>query len=223
MIPVTVKQIARMRHDKAEKAIEAIADKKGDALARQLLAELSPVAIAAILRQHDFSCPSMISWLLTPDRIQAVLRVDPLFWRDVCDVHRPYFSDIQRQALELILTFLLTREDRAYQAKILRRIDEDSISQGYLELAFVGWQIQKNQTMELEDPAVEYGSQDHLFEIIRWAAPDTAQRLMEMSYPRLFHSVTDLWSEAVEALKTDAAYARVEAAMFTPLPDRSPL
>jgi hypothetical protein len=67
-----VKEIVSMSAGKAEKALEAIADRDRDELAKDIQTHLSSIKVAAILRQHDFSGPSIISWIITPELIASV-------------------------------------------------------------------------------------------------------------------------------------------------------
>ncbi|NOX33309.1 MAG: hypothetical protein GXP56_06170 [Deltaproteobacteria bacterium] len=216
-----VKQIVEMSSGMAEKAIEAIADRKGDEFVKNILEHLPPVKIAAILRQHDFSCPSIISWILTPKIIMDVLKVDPLFWKSIYDRNQSdNFFQIQNDALDLINSMLLNEEDRDKQGAILQHISADSLSLLYLFLPFVGWQVKKSQTLDFEDPEFDFGTADHLFEMIRWADPYTAKKIIDFIYSTkvpLFYYITDLWSEAFDYFDTDQDYTSVEAVMFVPV------
>lgn len=129
-VSMTAKVIADMPAGKAERAIEAIDDKIGDEFTKNILAHIPSIKIAAIFRQHDFSFPSIISWLVTP-------KINDL-WN---------YKKIQNDALSLISSILLNAKDRFQQELILQNACSDDISLLYLFLPFIGWTIQEEQTL----------------------------------------------------------------------------
>lgn len=162
------KKIVHMPTGKAERAIEAIADKDGDEVAKIILGHLPPVKIAEILRQHDFSCPSIISWMLTPQLAVNLLRIDPLFWMHVYNGKDfENFVKIQSDALDLMLSILSNAKSKDQQRSILHQVRSDGLSRQYLLLPFVGWEIKEDQRSEFEDPEIDFGTPDHLYEMIR--------------------------------------------------------
>ncbi|MCP4021670.1 MAG: hypothetical protein GY729_07500 [Desulfobacteraceae bacterium] len=216
-----VEQVADMPVALAEKTIDAIAHKRGDEFVKDILAHLPPVKIAAMLRQYDFSCPSIISWILTPTMIVNVLKIDPLFWKNIYDSNQSgNFYKIQNDALDLMTSILINGKSRDKQGAILKHISKDNLSLLYLFLPFIGWQIKKKQTLMIEDPDVELGTADHLYEMIQWAAPYVAQQIAEFtgSAPiSLLNYITDLWLEAFEGFDTDPECKTLEMNMFLPV------
>lgn len=215
-----VKHIEEMPIAAAEKAIDDIAHRKGDEFVRKMLDNLSPVKIAAILRQHDFSCPSIISWILSPEVIANVVKTDPLFWKDIHDAEKTgNFFQIQNDALDLITSLLENANSRDRQGDILEHISRDSLSLLYLCLPFIGWQVKKEQTLFFEDPDIDIGTADYLYEIIRWAAPQVSDLIynsIHSNQTSLPHYITDLWSEAFDHFDTAYDYNNIETVMFVP-------
>lgn len=215
------KEIAVMSTGKAEKALENIADRDGDELAAKILTHLPPVKIASILRQHDFSCPSTISWIMTPELIVEVLKIDPLFWKDVYDRNdTANFFEIQSNALDLVISLLLNAKDISRQEKILRELNDDELGRLYILLPFVGWEIKENQMLEFEDPEIDPGTADHLHEIIRWAAPYVSRQILDLVYSAetsLVDYIMDLWLNAFRRLEKGHDIASLENIMFLPL------
>jgi hypothetical protein len=220
-LSMAVKQITDMPTGMAEKAIEAIADREGDEFVKDILAHLPPVKIAAILRQHDFSCPSIISWILTPKTVVNVLKVDPLFWKNIYDPSQSgNFFQIQNDALDLITSILENGKSIDNQGEILRQISCDSLSLLYLYIPFIGWQIKKEQTLLIEDPDIDFGTADHLYEMIRWVAPYVAEKILTFIYSAeisLLDFITDLWSDAFQCIAMEQDYMSVENIMFLPV------
>ncbi len=220
-LSIITEQIAEMPTAIAEKAIDDIAHRKGDEFVKEILDNLSPVKIAAILRQHDFSCPSIISWILSPKIIVNILRIDPLFWRNIYDGNNSNnFSQIQNNALDLINSILANIKNRDRQREIIQHISRNSLSLMYLYLPFIGWQIKKEQTLFIEDPDIDYGTADHLYEMIRWAAPQVAEQILGFIYSTqisLLYFTTDLWMEAFDYFDMEHDYNSIESIMFVPV------
>ncbi len=215
-----VEQITEMPISVAEKAIDDIAHRKGDEYVKEILENLSPVKIVAILREHDFSSPSIISLILSPEVIVKVLRIDPLFWKSINDENNSgNFYKIQNDALDLLTSLLLNIDDKERQGEIVQLISCDSLSLPYILLPFIDSEIKEEQTQFLDDPDIDFGTSEHLFEIIRWVAPDVAKKIFNFIYSRpvsLFNYITDLWSEVFECYEEDADYKSVETMMFLP-------
>lgn len=220
-VSMTVKTIVDMPVSKAERAIEAIADKNGDEFTKNILAHIPAVKIAAIFRQHDFSCPSIISWLVTPKMVVKILKVDPLFWKCVYNGYDLWnFRKIQNDALSLISSILLNAKDRDQQESILQHVWSDELSLLYLFLPFIGWTIQEEQTSIFEDSEIDMGTVDHLFELIRWASPFVAKQILEFVYSTktlLPYHITDLWLEAFNYFENGRDFSSIENAMFAPI------
>ena len=216
-----VEQIDKMPVSIAEKTIDDIAHQKGDKFLGKVLDHLSPVKIAAILRQHDFSCPSIISWIMTPELIVNVLKIDPLFWKHIYNRNDPeIFIRIKNDALGLIASILLNEKSRDRQGAILQRISSDRLSRLYLFLPFIGWEIRENQTLEFEDSAIDPGTADHLYEMIRWAAPCVAGQIIDFVYSAetsLLYYITDLWTEVFTHFEKGRDFTSIENVMFLPI------
>lgn len=216
-----MEKIAEMPISVAEKAIDDIAHYQGDELVKEILHNLAPVKILAMLKQHDFSCPSIIAWILSPEVIVNILTIDPLFWKNIYnDNGHDNFFQIQNDALDLIASILTNVKDRDRQGEILRQISCNSLSLLYLFLPFIGWQIRKEQTLFIEDPDIDFGTADHLYEMIRWAAPQVAEEIYNFicsSQISLSYYITDLWSEAFDYFEPNHDYNHVETIMFVPI------
>lgn len=213
-------KIADMTIAAAEKKIDSIAHCDGDSYVRKILGHLSPVKIAAILRAHDFSNPSILSWLMPARTIVKVLKTDPLFWENIHATNNPdTLLRIQNDVCHLVTSMLINTTNPDRQAKILECISKDSISLQYLYLPFVGWQIPKEHHLLFETPDTEFGTTDHLYEIIRWATPQVAQQIYFFSHEAqtsLGHYIWDLWSQAFDHFTIEHDYTRTEALMFAP-------
>ncbi len=215
----SIEKLFDISEQKAEKGLETLADEKGDEFAKEILTHISPIKIAAILRQNDYSCPSLISWQLTPKVTANVLKVDPLFWESVLNHNRvDNFFQIQGDALNLIASLTLIDKNRNERKEIFKYIASDELSLNYLFLPFIGWEIKKNQMLFIEDLEVDSGSADHLFEEMRWSAPFVAKSVYDFVYsdsPSLFNHITDLWLSSLDYI--DIFDTSIENTMFVPI------
>lgn len=213
-------KIADMPVAAADKKIDDLAHRNGDDYIRKILVHLSPVKIAAILRAHDLSNPSILGWVMSESTIVKVLKTDPLFWENIHISHKSdHLLQIQNDVCHLITSMLINTGDRDRQAKILEYVRHDSLSLQYLFLPFVGWHIRKEQHLLFETPDTEIGTADHLYEIIRWAAPQVAQEVYNFTQDGqtpLRHFAWDLWSQAFDHFTSGHDYTRTETLMFAP-------
>lgn len=202
----------------AEKALDALADRYGDALARQTVAGLAPIKIAAMLERGDFSLPAALAWFIAPDQAVAVLKAAPLLWRQVRDFrNQDHYRDIQDNALDFLTGLLLGDDDSPRLESLLDRIGREETSRHYLILPFVGWEIGPNQLIDFEDQEIDPGTVDHLFESIRWAAPDAAGAILDhlaSADTPLPLFIFDLWTEALADFEQSRDYTALEEAMF---------
>ncbi len=222
----SVQQIGRMAPVEAAGTVEGIADRFGDRAALDVLDQLSPVVVAAMLRRHDFSCPAVVSYLVTPHMAAEVLKADPLFWRDIPDPKRPEnFRKIRENALELIIIFMSAAKDINAEGDIIDHIFRDDRSRNYLLLPFSGQEGYRLSTGLFDDPETETGSVAHLYEILRKAAPRAADLVMDFmnqNQTSLIDFVTDLWADASLGLDSGSRDPDLEDMMFLPIRVKEP-
>ncbi|MDA3788870.1 MAG: hypothetical protein PF503_10305 [Desulfobacula sp.] len=211
-------QISKMPAAAAEKAMEDIAHKNGDDFLQTILAHISPLKIADMLKRNDFSNPSILTWIMTPRIISQVIKKLPLFWMGVLDSEKSsVFCQIQKDALDLTVSILIHINHRDKQHQILKYLSHESQTLFFLTIPFIGWDIKKEQTLLIEDPDVDPGTADHLFEVIRWASPATANQIMDyisFQSPSLCYHIIDIWMDTFNDFEKDHNLALIESAMF---------
>lgn len=202
----------------AEKAMEDIAHKNGDDFLQTILAHISPMKIADMLKRSDFSNPSILTWIMTPRIISQVIKKLPLFWMGVLDSEKPsVFYQIQKDALDLMVSILIHINHRDKQHQILKYLSNESQTLFFLTIPFIGWDIKKEQTLLIEDPDLDPGTADHLFEVIRWASPSTANQILDyisFQSPSLCYHIIDIWMDTFNDFEIDHDLALTESAMF---------
>jgi len=224
-IAAKARDLSAVSLEKAEKTVEALADKNGDRFVADVLSQMSAVQVAAMLRQKDYSAPSILIWLLTPVLAAEVLKVAPLFWENVHpQMDLDEISAIRDEALDLIAALVLFQKQMGRQKAILQAIADDEASLFYLYLPFYGWQPDETYDPFFENRDVEYGSPAQLFEKMRFVVPEIAAMVFDYittaDIPLKSH-VLDLWKNALVGIDTCKKIDRVAEIMFEPIKWRS--
>ena len=224
-IVAAVETIGVLDVPRAERALETLADEKGDRFVQTVLMSMPPVKVAAILRDHDEASPSIIHWLIPPKLAVAVLRVEPLFWENVGrDMSADDISVIQNQTARMIFTLLLIAKGPGGRQGLLEAVTEDDAALYYLYLPFFGWKVEENLNPFFENTDVTRGGCDHLFEKIRFSSAYAAKCISEYieSPPvSMKRHIIDLWLNAVAEVDTFKRYDPIEEIMFKPVQWRS--
>lgn len=220
-IEVAVRAVGALPPPKAERALEALADEKGDRFVQQVLTAMPAVNVAAILRNHDEASPSIIHWLIPPKLAVAVLNAEPLFWENIGqDMTDDEMATVQNGAARFLFTMLLIAKGPGGRRGLLEAISEDDAALYYLYLPFFGWQPEEELNPFFENTDVVWGGCDHLFEKIRFASADAASQIVEYAASppvSLKRHVIDLWQNAVSRVDTGRRYDPVEETMFKPV------
>lgn len=205
----------------AEKAVERLADQRGDRFVTDMLSGISALKIAAWLHQKDFSTPSLLNWLLTPAKVVEVLKVMPLFWHDVhLHMTDDDLSIIITEAVNVMAALILNLEQDGKKQALLNTIAADDASLFYLYLAFYGWWPEEVYDPFFENRELEEGSPAMLFEKMRFVAPEVAgliyDYITEAGIPARRH-VMDLWLNALTFIDSQKGSDRVDEIMFKPI------
>ena len=220
-ITAAVNTIGELDIFRAEQALESLADEKGDRFVQNVLSSMPAVKLAAILRNHDETSPSIIHWLIPPKLAVSVLKIEPLFWENVrLDMGREDISVIQNNTARLVFTMLLIAKGPGGRSGLLEAIAEDDAALYYLYVPFFGWTPGEDLDPMFENTDVVWGGCDHLFEKIRFASPHTATLVAEYAKTppvSLTRHIVDLWQNAVDAVNTGDRFDPIEESMFNPI------
>ncbi|WP_172965225.1 hypothetical protein [Candidatus Thiodictyon syntrophicum] len=189
--------LAEQSGKSAGTALEDFASARGDELAREVLRQTDPLVLAKILGEHDYTIPSIASWLITPEILRDVIEIQPIHWetsiREDPDAASQY-------ALEFF-TYIFGREDDADQlAELMEIISHSDSGIMYLHLALYGLEIMhtadaeaRSETEDTEDglygydpgadqayaEAPEPGSREYLYHLINGQHPTLAKILAD--------------------------------------------
>ncbi|RLE45510.1 hypothetical protein DRJ25_05560 [Candidatus Woesearchaeota archaeon] len=201
----------------AEMALSDIASENGDEFALEVLKQMPPLQIAKIIRSRDFSCPSIISPLATPELVVEFFRKEPLLWE--MENEKTFQSYDGNIILNLISMIIIGQEDDGKRAEILEAVAEDEISFEYLMQPFIGWEARAETDFLLENTEIEFGSADHLFEVILKTAPRVAQKILKnIGRYNPIWSKDDLYQKTKESIEEKEKPAdSVEDDGFIPL------
>lgn len=133
---LAVKELAGNSGKRADTALAAIADVEGDQSAIQILQQLNPIEIGQILKGHDVSVPAISAWLAEPEKLAAMLVMDPLDWGS--QVIEDNVFEIQHNALQLLAQLILSTEDESRRKAVFEALAADENSFFYLCLPFIG-------------------------------------------------------------------------------------
>ena len=83
LIEITVaeiKELAVIEPKQASKKFELIANTLSDEQLTEVIEQIDIVTLTQINSEHDISFPSLMSELMTPERIRDVVCQQPLYW-----------------------------------------------------------------------------------------------------------------------------------------------
>ncbi len=165
----------------ADNALMAIAE-KGDEFALEVLRDVPPHVKARIIHDHDFSKPSFIGMLSSPEEVAKAMAADPSTW-----VTKPELMDNEklqetmRDIRDFVTGVLLAKDDEDWQINILKAVSESEEAMLYLAIPYVG-HVQFNKTEDLYAFDFSYnescdGEIGHLHRIMKEHAPELEQKL----------------------------------------------
>lgn len=156
---LVVRELAATSGRQAEDALMALASKEGDQAAMEVLKTLNPLEIGRIIKEHDFTIPSATAWLADPLKIADMLAMDPVEWQKfTLNTHEDDIAELQKEALSLLATILLTTEDEERQKQVLAALAENDNSFFYLCFPFIG----QSAVLDLADSYIDWHADEGL-------------------------------------------------------------
>ena len=77
-----IKELAVVEPKQASKRFELMANTMSDAQLVEVIENIDIVTLTQINSQHDISFPSIISELMTPEKIRDIVCQQPLYWEE---------------------------------------------------------------------------------------------------------------------------------------------
>ena len=118
----------------ADAALMDIAE-NGDEYALEVVRNLSPAALAQIVREHDYTVPSILGLLCEPSDVVALFEKEPMTWRSVTEDN---VSDFIRDVSDVVTSIILSKDDEEWRQETFEAIAESDDATLYVAIAFLG-------------------------------------------------------------------------------------
>ncbi|MDZ7902590.1 MAG: hypothetical protein U5L01_08610 [Rheinheimera sp.] len=149
LIEITVaeiKELAIVEPKQASKRFEIIANTMSDAQLVEVIEQIDIVTLTQINSQHDISFPSIISELMTPEKIRDIVCQQPLYWEEKIKNNA---EELKQHTFDFLTYLIRTQESEEKQAEILTCIAEDAAGLFYLSIPFI--EIYRGEVLDDED------------------------------------------------------------------------
>ena len=149
LIEITVaeiKELAIVEPKQASKRFEIIANTMSDAQLVEVIEQIDIITLTQINSQHDISFPSIISELMTPEKIRDIVCQQPLYWEEKIKNNA---EELKQHTFDFLTYLIRTQESEEKQAEILTCIAEDAAGLFYLSIPFI--EIYRGEVLDDED------------------------------------------------------------------------
>ena len=196
-----IKELAVIEPKQASKKFELIANTLSDEQLTEVIEQIDIVTLTQINSEHDISFPSLMSELMTPERIRDVVCQQPLYWEEKIKNN----ADELKQHTFDFLTYLIRSQDSEdKQAQVLECIAEDPAGLFYLSIPFI--ELYRGEVLEYENYWEDklYEDEEHLEEAEAYTERHQAEDAHNLGFddPRsLLALIRQLTPEVETAIK----------------------
>lgn len=164
LIEITVaeiKELALIEPKQASKKFELIANTMSDDQLVEVIENIDIVTLTQINSEHDISFPSIISELMSPERIRDIVCQQPLYWEEKIKNNA---EELKQHTFDFLTYLIRTQDSEEKQADILECIAEDPAGLFYLSIPFI--EIYRGEILEYENYWEDklYEDEEHLEE-----------------------------------------------------------
>lgn len=131
---IEIKELAVIEPKQASEKFELIAKTMSDDQLAEVIENIDIVTLTQINGQHDISFPSIISELMTPERIRDIVCQQPLYWEEAIKNNA---DELQQHTFDFLNYLIRTQESEAKQREILECVAEDPAGLFYLAIPFI--------------------------------------------------------------------------------------
>ncbi|MDX7789292.1 hypothetical protein UXA55_01120 [Aeromonas caviae] len=131
---IEIKELAVIEPKQASEKFELIAKTMSDDQLAEVIENIDIVTLTQINGQHDISFPSIISELMTPERIRDIVCQQPLYWEEAIKNNA---DELQQHTFDFLNYLIRTQENEAKQREILECVAEDPAGLFYLAIPFI--------------------------------------------------------------------------------------
>ncbi|MFC4654284.1 MULTISPECIES: cold adaptation protein AtcB [Rheinheimera] len=137
LIEITVaeiKELAVVEPKQASKKFDLIANTMSDEQLVEVIEQIDIVTLTQINSQHDLSFPSIISELMTPEKIRDIVSQQPLYWEEKIKNNA---DELKQHTFDFLTYLIRTQDNEEKQTEILEAIAEDPAGLFYLCIPFI--------------------------------------------------------------------------------------
>ncbi|AZU49809.1 TPA: hypothetical protein ACGD2I_001645 [Aeromonas hydrophila] len=131
---IEIKELAVIEPKQASEKFELIAKTMSDDQLAEVIENIDIVTLTQINGQHDISFPSIISELMTPERIRDIVCQQPLYWEEAIKNNA---DELQQHTFDFLNYLIRTQDSEAKQSEILECVAEDPAGLFYLAIPFI--------------------------------------------------------------------------------------
>jgi hypothetical protein len=192
----------------ADSVLSALAE-KGDEYALEVVRQLPPSAKSSIVREHDFTKPSLLGLLSEPSDIVNVIVGDPITWPNPehmsDDAILQFLEDIRTLVTSLILS---KEDDEMWLREVFDEIMESENAMLFMSIAFADFVRDTGFKYEFHIPYSHqgHGTLGHLHRLMSAHAPDMLECIGDIASRHMSRE----WRTALADVRAHAQNIEVE-------------
>ena len=174
-----IKELAVIEPKQASKKFELIANTMSDDQLVEVIENIDIVTLTQINSEHDISFPSIMSELMSPERIRDIVCQQPLYWEEKIKNNA---EELKQHTFDFLTYLIRTQETEEKQAEILECIAEDPAGLFYLSIPFI--EIYRGEILEYENYWEDklYEDEEHLEEAEAYTERQLAEDAHNIGY-----------------------------------------
>ncbi|RYV01742.1 hypothetical protein SOPP22_15390 [Shewanella sp. OPT22] len=129
-----IKQLADVEPKEASKKFELVANTMNDEQLVEVIEQMDIVTLTQINSEHDISCPSIMSELMTPEQIRDIVCQQPLYWEEKIKANA---DELATQTFDFLTYLIRAQPNTEKQTAILECLAEEPAALFYLSIPFI--------------------------------------------------------------------------------------
>ncbi len=129
-----IKQLADVEPKQASKKFELVANTMSDEQLVEVIESIDIVTLTQINSEHDISCPSIMSELMSPAQIRDIVCKQPLYWEEKIKANA---DELAQQTFDFLTYLIRVQPNAEKQTAILECLAEEPAALFYLSIPFI--------------------------------------------------------------------------------------
>jgi len=129
-----IQELANVEPKQASKRFELIASSMSDDQLVEVIEKMDIVTLTQINSQHDISCPSIMSELMSPEQIRDIVCQQPLYWEEKIKSNA---EELMHHTFDFMTYLIRIQDSEEKQTAILECLAEDPAALFYLSIPFI--------------------------------------------------------------------------------------